>query len=593
MNKEFFQKNWHYWVLALIILATTIYRGWNFEDWMLFRADQARDAHYAKEAVEEGLGNLRLLGPRAGAAVYLEGDENLKGDVLRLGPIYYYFQYLSALVFGGASAWALALPDFLFSLASIGLFYLVVRQFFSIRVSLATTAVFAFSFVLLEYSRFAWNTNQLVFWECLLVLALIKIIILENKKKAGIWLIILGLSIAILSQLHFLALFGFGAIVLVSLVVYRPRGINWKFWLVSATVVAVIYLPVLAADFKNDGDNIRRLAGVIGAEDEESGNKEDGEQSGGVESFLKVFDQHGKYYFLMLSSINRHEVKNISKFGIVFILVSLGLALFHFFRKRIDENGFEKNLLLTIHPLIFITFLWFVVFFAIYFKILPRIGKVRYWLMIAPLVFIFLAYWLAAFELIKNKIIKNGLIIGCTLTLVFLNVTASMNFYQAHALGKEKENHWRKNTITDPFSTLFTYGSMKNSVDYMVAKASNNTQAVCFFITEYQNRLAYDYIFDFHYPDIRNEDTSSGSLDFNCDFFVIAKTKHGKKGIDDYEAKFNVKDSQSFGALTAWYLTPKDSLTDLKNIEPTVHKRESQKAIYWKDIFNPSIESQW
>ncbi|MDD3607885.1 MAG: glycosyltransferase family 39 protein, partial [Candidatus Moranbacteria bacterium] len=418
MNKEFFQKNWHYWILALIILVTMIYRGWNFEDWMLFRADQARDAHYAKEAIEEGAGNLRLLGPRAGAAVYLEGDESLKGDVLRLGPIYYYFQYLSALVFGGASAWTLAMPDFLLSLIAIGIFYLILRQFFSISVSLATTAVFAFSFILLEYSRFAWNTNQLVFWECLLVLALIKIIILENRKKAGIWLIILGLSIAILSQLHFLALFGFGAIILVSLIVYRPWGINWKFWLASAAVVAVIYLPVIAADFKNDGDNIRRLAGVIGAEDEEPDDEDDDKQASGVESFLKISDRHGKYYSLILSSINRHEVENISKLGIIFILGGLGLALFHFFRKRVSEGGFGKKLPPMIHPLIFVTFLWFVIFFAIYFKILPRIGKVRYWLMIAPLVFIFLAYWLAAFELIKNKIIKNGLIIGCTLTLV-------------------------------------------------------------------------------------------------------------------------------------------------------------------------------
>ena len=592
MNKEFFQKNWHYWILALIILVTMIYRGWNFEDWMLFRADQARDAHYAKEAIEEGAGNLRLLGPRAGAAVYLEGDESLKGDVLRLGPIYYYFQYLSALVFGGASAWTLAMPDFLLSLIAIGIFYLILRQFFSISVSLATTAVFAFSFILLEYSRFAWNTNQLVFWECLLVLALIKIIILENKKKAGIWLIILGLSIAILSQLHFLALFGFGAIILVSLIVYRPWGINWKFWLASAAVVAVIYLPVIAADFKNDGDNIRRLAGVIGAEDEEPDDEDDDKQASGVESFLKISDRHGKYYSLILSSINRHEVENISKLGIIFILGGLGLALFHFFRKRVSEGGFGKKLPPMIHPLIFVTFLWFVIFFAIYFKILPRIGKVRYWLMIAPLVFIFLAYWLATFELIKNKIIKNGLIISCTLALVFLNVTASMNFYQAHALGKEENKYRRKDTIMDPFSTLFTYGSMRNSVDYMVAKASNNTQAVCFFVTEYQNRLAYDYIFDFYYPDIRNEDTSSGSLDFDCDFFVVTKTKHGRKGIDDYEAKFNIKDSRSFGALTAWYLVPKDPLADLKNVEPTMYERESQKAIYWKDIFNPSIKSQ-
>ena len=68
--------------LALIIALGFFLRSYHFTDWLHFELDQARDARVVDAALEGGPGELPLLGPKAG------------GTFLRLGPAFYYLQYL-------------------------------------------------------------------------------------------------------------------------------------------------------------------------------------------------------------------------------------------------------------------------------------------------------------------------------------------------------------------------------------------------------------------------------------------------------------------------------------------------------------------
>ncbi|NMC87867.1 MAG: hypothetical protein GYA69_05505, partial [Candidatus Moranbacteria bacterium] len=88
--KDFFKQNKSKIAIVffLVFLAAGIFlRTYNFHDWLRFNTDQARDAVVVSDFLE-GKTALPLLGPKAG------------GTDFKLGPIFYYFQIISAKIFG-------------------------------------------------------------------------------------------------------------------------------------------------------------------------------------------------------------------------------------------------------------------------------------------------------------------------------------------------------------------------------------------------------------------------------------------------------------------------------------------------------------
>ena len=111
-----YNKKWIY-ILALsfIVLAGFFLRFYNYSKWLHFELDQSRDAKIIDLAVDEGIGNLPLLGPKAA------------GSFLRLGPLFYYQEYLSAVIFGNTPSGIAALSIIL-SCLTIPLFYFFVKR---------------------------------------------------------------------------------------------------------------------------------------------------------------------------------------------------------------------------------------------------------------------------------------------------------------------------------------------------------------------------------------------------------------------------------------------------------------------------------
>lgn len=234
-------------VLAAFLIILTIgafFRSYHFSDWMHFELDQSRDANFVSAGVKEGIANLPTLGPKAG------------GTYLRLGPIFYYFEYVSALVFGNTPS-GHAMAVLLLSVASLPLFYIFSRRYFSRLISVLLLAVYAFSLFLILYSRFSWNPNTLPFFMLLSFYAILRATDREEQRKEW-WLVVVFLAVTISTQLHFLALMLVPSVCFFYYLLRRTR-IKWWGWAVGAFVALLFYVPVIITDWRTDGENFKEL----------------------------------------------------------------------------------------------------------------------------------------------------------------------------------------------------------------------------------------------------------------------------------------------------------------------------------------------
>ncbi|HEX8974715.1 MAG TPA: glycosyltransferase family 39 protein [Patescibacteria group bacterium] len=228
--------------LAVIMVIGIFLRTYNFRNWVRFNDDQARDAIWTNEILS-GTRSLPLLGPKAGSTEF------------RLGPVYYYFQYVSGRFFGGAPD-KLAYPDLLFSILAIPMLFLFLKKYFNDRDSLVVTGLFSISAYVVEYSRFAWNPNSMTFFILLLFYALLELIEPKQKNKIA-WAIVAGLCTGIGAQLHTLFLVIMPAMMLVFLGYVLKKGkFDWKtVWFILLFAI-IPNVPQLFYEVQSGGANI-------------------------------------------------------------------------------------------------------------------------------------------------------------------------------------------------------------------------------------------------------------------------------------------------------------------------------------------------
>lgn len=180
-----------HWQIITILILAAILRFWRLEALTTFGGDQGYDFLIVKQILE---GNLTLLGPKI-------GPYNEIGN-LYLGPAYYYllapFLFLFRLDPIGASVLTV-----LFSLGTIILIYIIGIKFFSKKVGVISAFLFASNAFIINQSRAASNPHLIPFFSALAILSIL--IALQNKKKVIVWLIICGISLGIIFQLHYLA----------------------------------------------------------------------------------------------------------------------------------------------------------------------------------------------------------------------------------------------------------------------------------------------------------------------------------------------------------------------------------------------------
>lgn len=407
----YIKKNKNYvFALLLILLVGIFLRTYNFRNWVRFNDDQARDATWT-QGIIEGNRPLPLVGPKAGSTEF------------RLGPMYYYFQYTSARVFGDRPD-ALAYPDLFFSILTIPLLFVFLKKYFSPKESLLVTAVFSVSAYVVEYSRFAWNPNSLPFFSLLFLYALLEIAKPQQKRPYR-WAAVAGITLGVGVQLHVLFLTIVPVVAIIFFVqALRKKMLAWKTVLAIALIALFLNGPSIWNEIRTGGVNTAAFfSGVLNTSDRNSsftaGLVNDGmchvrQNAMIVSSLGNVKDNFTDCHHAGL--VNTHP----GTFGIAlveFVVSALfsigGYVLFWYFIKR--EKDARKKLFLQLLAL------YAAVSFAI-FAVLASELTARYFLIVEFIPFILLGLWI---RLLAEKWGKKGW--GIAALLVALLAISNMH----------------------------------------------------------------------------------------------------------------------------------------------------------------------
>lgn len=237
-----------FFFLCGMIAIGAFMRIFCFSAWMPFELDQARDVFVVYDAVHGGVDEWPLLGPQA------------RGRALFLGPIFYYFAILFGMIFG-VSPESVALPDLIFSIGAIPLFYFFARLFFGRFVSMSLTSIVATSLFLVVYGRFAWNPNSMFFWSLVTFYALLRAYRQKNIINAK-WFSVFSCGFAIVTQLHFIAFIVTPLIAGVYMIA-RRRRIPIRVLAIAFCITTFFYAPVIVSEIQMQGQNTRMLLASV------------------------------------------------------------------------------------------------------------------------------------------------------------------------------------------------------------------------------------------------------------------------------------------------------------------------------------------
>lgn len=253
--KKNIRENWKILALIFIVTVAIFLRTYHFHAWLEFRYDQARDARIINDVIE-GKSVWPLLGPKMSyTGIKSNNDE---AGAFHLGPIYYYFQIISAKIFGGYPD-KLAYPDLLFSIISVPLLYYFLKIYFSDNLSLLITAMHAISAYFIRYSRMAWNSNPVSFFALLFILSLYKLLE-KNEKTHWMWTVLLGISAGVGFQLHAITMIIFPVVIFFALLYSIRKNFKvWKKWAVVVIIFVVLNTSQILSEIKTNFSNTKSL----------------------------------------------------------------------------------------------------------------------------------------------------------------------------------------------------------------------------------------------------------------------------------------------------------------------------------------------
>jgi len=562
------------WKSGLFFLAIAIgifLRVWHFSDWLFFKLDQARDSFLVLQAYERGMGYLPLLGARAG------------GTSLLLGPAYYYFQYISLALTHNIHPTAFAYPDLFFSILAIPLFYLFLKKYFNRDWSLILASVLAVCFFAIEYSRFAWNPNPLPFFTVLYFYALLNIFD-EKITRKMLWFAIAAISLAIASQLHFLAFLALPAItVLFALFQWKEakKYISLKKLAVFFGIFLFVYLPWILNDSQTHWKNSRlfwkavltKLFSATLLTDIISGLNYFGQD---WLTILTGYVANGKLFYVTL--FGRYMVINktlLIALGIwiVFVVPSIFIN-WKLFRQEKDPMR-KKFLLLVL--------LWFLVFFIVY---IPIGGQLRPRFFMATLVLpiIYLGFDLTWLKKILGKIWLPAA--AGILAVVFAgNLAGTYLWFQEIKATQTKDRVNVKRTFIFKGDDGVVLWHIDKSAQYMVADCSGKK----IYYASYPIYLkSLDYMLRLSGANNITPPDQSQPFDQSACFFAVAHTTNGLSGMkSNVSDNYSIVKKQNFGILSVYRLAPKDGAT-LKGFYNTTDDEVTQETrasrLLWRDF---------
>jgi hypothetical protein len=532
------KKWWHLYVLALIVLVAFFIRTYNFADWIYLKSDQVRDIKKVQSIYEGGLAELPLLGPKA------------SGSNLFLGPIFYYFQYASAVLFQSVEPHVLVFPDLIASLLTIPLLFYFLRQFFSKKISLLTVAVFASSYMFTQYARFGWNPNSLPFWGLLAMLGVFKVGTEKDRNKAGKWLIMSAFAFGVVSQLHFIAFLGYPIVTFLFWIFYPPKKIHPKFWLAAICVFLFLNLPMIANDTIGGGNNWKHFVYTL---------THKAEPRGALESALRAATYEGRFFMAFVTSINNNEVSKIDFIGILYVTTSIFLGVFLWKKKA---TALFRELSSKQRAFLVFIFVWLAGFTPLYWKLAYDINNSRFWAVVFVIPFVSLAlYFQIIFQIGKNKNWQRAFQVTPYLIatiLIILNFTAIGKWYGSLAAQEEIDLFGRKwSSKTFQQQKLETVWVQKETSKYMIEESSKKNKKVCFKSPNVYSAV-YRYFIN---QNLNGEVVDSGDIEREtivalgkeCEFFLIDKAeKSSNQALAKVGKGLKLNDKKAIGSVAIW-----------------------------------------
>ena len=532
--------------LLIIIAVGTFLRGYHFGDWMHYELDQARDFRIIDAAITYGPGELPLQGPRAA------------GSFLRLGPLFYYLEYGSALIFGNTPT-GTAMIVLILSILSIPLFYVFARQFFNKEWSLGFTMLFAVSLFLVTYGRFAWNPNPVPFFTLAFLYCLLRTVD-RTEKRRGLWLILASLAIAFLINMHFLALAAMPLVGIIFLLLTRPQ-IALSSWMIAIIVFLFLQTPLIVNDIKTGGDNVKEFIAVIV-------NRSEGNKHTLIEQVTKNITQHVENYWIILTGYQNVELPTVGTQGEgvldvrcdhmcrqnlpvgIIALVFFGSGVFSMILLWVKEREKQKK-----HFLLLIA-IWFVIIFLSYTPLAFDLSP-RFFLLTSPV-----AFFLPGF--IFTLFFHSGKRKSIAWIIIAIFALTNLLFIGQYFSQLSRADHDQTLTIgTDRIlkeKTRMTRMQEEAIVDYMEARYNENHFPVFMhgqaeFKRAFWERIEFRNIPRDHIPQSFNPLYRQGN------YFVVIRTSADQKAyMEKYWDAFNLIDMKNFGTLSLYYISPKEEV---------------------------------
>jgi hypothetical protein len=559
-------------VFLLIVIAAVFLRTYHFDDWLYFKMDQSRDALLTNKAVENGPGYLPLLGARAGAT-------DLKHGFLRLGPIFYYFQYASAIIFHSTQPYVLAYPDLFFSILAIPMLFLLLRIYFSRKISLMVMAMYAFSFIIIQYSRFSWNPNSLQFFLLLTFYGLLKFLNEQNEKYKKWWIMLWAIGITVGSQLHF---FGFFSLIGISCLLFFFHYQFWKKEKISGylkkdafkkfaayagvvlIVFAVFYMPVIISDSKENWQNSKNFIEALSAKPEKRPL---------MEKISKAVTENANYYCLITTSqcYGADTKKETTAVGITVLILLAGFILA--IRKLRSETDPARRDFLSL------LLVWFGVFSVLTIPVSFQL-RPRFFIVVFAVPFIFLGL---IYEYLKEKLrYKQALALALLITFAVVG----WNCYGTYAWFKEQaksqeSNFTVKRTLILKNKDGVTLGQLQRVADWIYQRHQAGKNFYYYIKPEHVRPIDY-LLTEKHDIGLRffsmkiNEDP-------NAQFFAVTPAKNG---LDPVTKKFGLNvtviASEKVGQLMVYEIDFPDRIKS----DNFKLKEESsvEDRLFWKDV---------
>lgn len=503
--------------------------------------------------------------------------------------MFYYLEYLSARLFGGTPA-GMATLSMLLSVALLPVFFLLVRRYFTLSLSLSLTFLVAVSEFFVMYGRFAWNPNLLPFFVVFGWYSLLRAVDHEESHK-GRWFVLSIANLALAMQFHFLAFVSLPIIAGLFLLIRRPR-FSLRAWFGALGIGLLVFFPMVLNEWETGFANSRAFVSAVTEKSTkkdylliEKGIKEFSEQAlaglvitTGFEgaTFPKIVIGTKEGDAIGWACDARCDLGKWYGVGAVLMLALGLLALFILWYRETVRKHTDFLLLL---------FLWFAVTFILYLPLAYDMAP-RFFLLSGPTYFILIGLLLT---LLLQYFGRTRLIHTlCVLTVLSLAVSNLVSlrerFTELSLAGTVAVDSPPDRILKERIRV--TYAQQMAIVQFLESRSMERGYPV-YMWSEPQYRRALKYL-------LEKEGVENAVLGFDGIYaegvyYLVLRTQSDlEDALKKYRTSYEVGETTSFGTLVAIELFPKpEAIQKVRQDFSVVKPNDSQglPRYTWREFF--------